>query len=358
MYFINFFAAHFLIKKLLIMLRSAWLIVLYLLHFHIAPAQVTPLNRQVFFLDDRVIETTLTTDIRKLRNDKKKPAYQPATITMTFSDTMEISCDIGVMPRGSYRKENCDLASLMLNFKSTPGSGLAPLKELKLVGGCHLGLNAENVLLKEYLVYKIYNFISAMSFRVRLMHVTYKDSKQKAKSHSQYAFLIEDMKDLAKRNNCVEIKKTFKTEETDRRHINLVSLFQYMIGNTDWAVPVRHNIKLMALKTDTFASPFVIPYDFDYSGLVNAPYAVPAEAIGTTSVTERVYRGYARNMGELQLNLDILKEKKEQIMFYLKNFTLLDANDKREMTNYLKTFYEIIDNKNYCKSIFIDNAVN
>ena len=125
---------------------------------------------------------------------------------MQLSDTTTMSAEIGVKLRGIYRKENCDLASLMLNFKSKPPSDLSPLKDLKLVGGCHSGANDEALLLKEFLVYKIYNFISVMSFRVRLMHVTYKDSKQKAKSYSQYAFLIEDTKELAKRNNCLEVK--------------------------------------------------------------------------------------------------------------------------------------------------------
>src|SRR5450432_356328 len=100
------------------MRKRGLVIITCLLQGYISPAQTSPVNRQLFFLDDRVIETTLTTVIRKLRNDKETPAFQPANIIMRFSDTSVISGDIGVMPRGIYRKENCDMAALMLNFKS------------------------------------------------------------------------------------------------------------------------------------------------------------------------------------------------------------------------------------------------
>jgi hypothetical protein len=157
-------------------------------------------------LDDSLIEVTLTTDIRNLRTAKKVPTWQPATITMHFSDTLEITEQIRVRPRGITRKDICDIASLSFNFKDSLAPRLSHLKQLKLVGSCNMGNTNEEFLLKEYLVYKIYNILSIMSFRVRLLHVSYRDSKQKVKSYSQYAFLIEDMKDMADRNNCVEVK--------------------------------------------------------------------------------------------------------------------------------------------------------
>ena len=322
-----------------------------------APGQSLPVNRQLFFSEDSVIEATLTTDIKMLRRNKNKPAWQSANISMQYPGTIVISEQIGVMPRGTYRKEYCDLASLMLDFKNIATSKLSSLKKLKLVGGCQNGSSDEILLLKEYLVYKIYNFISPMSFRVRLLHITYKDSQQKIRSYSQYAFLIEDIKDLAGRNNCLEVKnKIVKTEATDRQQMNLVSLFQYMIGNTDWSVTANHNIKLMVPKNNTLANPYPVPYDFDYAGLVNASYAVPAEELNIKYVTERLYRGYVRNMDELQLNLEVFKQKKEAIMGYIKKFSLLYENEKKKMSSYLEDFYAIINNKRSCQSIFIDNA--
>jgi len=321
-------------------------IIFLLLLQYIVYCQTSAVNRQQFFLDDRVIETTITTDIKKLRNDKRKPEWQPAKIVMQFSDTAEISEEIRVQPRGVSRKFNCDIAALMLNFKNPTSPKLSPLKKLKLVGGCHGSIKDEELLLKEYLVYRIYNFITNMSFRVRLLHITYKDSRDKIRSYTQYAFLIEDIGDLCKRNNCIEVKRRgFTISNTNRQQTTIFSMFQYMVGNTDWLVNNYHNIKLMAPRSDTFAMPYIIAYDFDYSGVVDAPYAVPDELLGTTSVTERVYRGPPRNPFEMQQAAEVFKEKKEQIMYYINNFPLLNTRTKRNIAGYLEMFYEVINSK-------------
>ncbi len=130
-----------------------------------------------------------------------------------------------------------------------------------------------------------------MSFRVRLLHITYKDNKQKAKSYSQYAFLIEDANDMAERNNCKEFKKApFSQGPPNRLQMTLVDVFEYMIGNTDWSLANYHNIKLMVPKADSLTRPFVVPYDFDFTGVVDAAYAIPDGQFGNTTVKERVYR--------------------------------------------------------------------
>ena len=173
------------------------------------------------------------------------------------------------------------------------------------------------------------------------------------KPYTQYAFLIEDIKDLCTRNNSVEAnRKFFNPGFTHRQHTTLVCLFQYMVGNTDWSLPNFHNVKLIVPKTDTLAAPYIIPYDFDYTGVVDANYAIPNELFGTTSVKERVYRGPARNSAELQLTIDIFKEKKERIFYYLNNFTLLGSKTKKEIASYLEEFYKTTGSKNSLWSIF------
>lgn len=338
------------------MRKFCCIIILLMLH-HQVTAQLNRINRQLFFSDDRVIEATLTTDIKKLRTDKKTPVYQPAHITMRFPDSVVMSEEIQVQPRGEFRKSNCDIASLRFNFKTPKSPKLSALKKMKLVGGCHSTALDEELLLKEYLAYKIYNAITIMSFKVRLLHITYKDSKLKAKPYTQYAFLIEDMDDLAERNNCVEVKnKEYLTEVTHRQQTTLVNIFQYMIGNTDWSVPKYHNIKLMVPRHDTFARPYVVPYDFDYAGIVNASYAIPHEALNIPSVTVRLYRGFPRTMNELEEAVAIFKEKKSSIMYMINNFTLLKEKGRREVVRYLEQFYETIDSKRAIRDVFINNA--
>jgi hypothetical protein len=129
-----------------------------------------------------------------------------------------------------------------------------------------------------------------------------------------------------------------------------------MIGNTDWAVPNNHNIKLIRPAKDTFALPKVVPYDFDFAGLVNAPYAIPHEAIGTTSVTERVYRGFPRTMEELKKVVTLFNEKKESFIKLIKEFELIEKKDRDIMIKYVNEFYTIINSDRKLNDIFIFNA--
>jgi hypothetical protein len=89
---------------------------------------------------------------------------------------------------------------------------------------------------------------------------------------------------------------------------------------------------------------------------VNAAYAVPPEQFNIKYVTERVYRGFPRTMAELQDAIDIFKERKGRIMYYINNFDLFSQQVKNEMTAYLEEFYKTIDNKRLVKSVFISNA--
>ena len=321
-------------------------------------SQHTPVNSQQFFLDDSIINVSLTTDIKQLRTQKNKPAWQPANIEMRFSDTSVINEQIRIEPRGIDRKAHCDLAALMLNFKNKTSPLLSPLDKLKLVGSCYTGNTNEDLLLKEFLVYKIYNLLSVMSFRVRLLHVTYIDSKQKIKSFTQYAFLIESVKDMAARNNCIEIRnKAFANDALNKYQVTFMTIFQYMIGNTDWAIGNYHNIKLIVPKTDTLAKPYPVPYDFDFSGLVNAPYAIPDEKTDIQNVTQRFYMGFPRTMEELEMIINVFKEKKESIILAIKDFNLLNDKTQKNVLRYIEEFYQITGNKSSIRAAFINKAL-
>jgi hypothetical protein len=227
------------------------------------------------------------------------------------------------------------------------------------VAPCSSGFEYEQYVLKEYLIYKMYNLITDASFRVRLLHLNVQDSVKAKRHFKQYAFLIEPVKELEKRKNWVEEdNRKFNTEQTNRSHATLVFMFQYMVANTDWSVPYFHNIKLFFPKDSTKVSPYIVAYDFDFSGLVNAPYASPPETTDLKSVTERFYMGYVRTMDELRATAGVFISKEKEILDLVKNFDLLGERQKAEMTEYLKEFFEIIKDDNQLKETFINNALN
>lgn len=328
---------------------------------NLASAQTPTISQKKFFTDQRVIEMTLVSDFKKLIQGKLKKGfetkYHPATITCLFNDTVKVTDEIDIRPRGKYRREECYLPPLLLNFKSPGSVALKKLGRLKLVLPCGSSGYDEQLILKEWLVYKIYNLLTEKSFRVRLVKMAYRDINDKIKPLTQYSFLIEDVDEMAKRNNCMEVQPVRpNTESTNRKQTTLVSLFQYMIGNSDWAIPVYHNVKLIRSKKDSLSRPFVVPYDLDYCGLVNARYAIPPETLPIKSVLERFYFGFPRTIEELQLALQIFRQQRQAMNSLIQNCEPLSTQNKKEMIRYLDEFFEITEKDKDIRNLFIDNA--
>ncbi|NOT90180.1 hypothetical protein [Ferruginibacter sp.] len=337
------------------------LLVFFLLLIHsAAPAQTLSIDKKNFFSEEQPFEMSLTADVKKLFTEKLKKDYEelgvPASITCIFNDSIKLTEDVEVCTRGEFRREECGMPPLMINFKTSKPGTLKKLGKLKLVWPCEATNYNEQLILKEYLAYKIYNLITEKSFRVRLVKIEVHDSRGKYKPFNFFAFFIEDVDDMAKRNHCKEIELLkLNTEQTNREQATIVHLFQYMIGNTDWAVPLYRNIKLIQSKKDSLQAPFIVPYDFDYCGLVDADYAVPVPDLEITSVRERSYRGFARTMDELKAALQIFETKKTAIDSLISNFKLLHDKNKKEMLYYLEDFYDTIAKDKNIKYIFIDN---
>src|SRR5438067_1368660 len=174
------------------------------------------LTQKNFFATDEPLEMTLISDFKKLKH-QKKGVYLPTTLSFHFADATNIVEDIQVATRGQFRREECDTPPLMLNFKTNASSKLSRLKKMKLVCGCSTTSSDEQLIFKEFLTYKIYNQLTDMSFRVRLVKVNYEDAVNKSKTYTQFGFLIEDVDEMAKRNNCHEYKKQVRGGQfTDR----------------------------------------------------------------------------------------------------------------------------------------------
>ncbi|MGZ8549651.1 MAG: hypothetical protein ACXWV2_03270 [Chitinophagaceae bacterium] len=324
-------------------------------------AQSLVVDKKKFFSDEQIIEMDLLADFKYLIRDKLKKDYetnfQPATITCLFPDSIKITEKIEIRARGQYRREECYIPSIMVNFKTPTAVTLKKLGRLKLVWSCGISDYEEQLVLKEYLVYKIYNLLTEKSFRVRLIKISYHDINEKIRPRKQFAFFIEDVDDMARRNNCVEVQPARPhTEATNRQQTTMVALFQYMIGNTDWAVPLYRNIKLIRSKEDSLSLPFTVPYDFDYCGLVNAKYAIPTPDLPITSVRERLYRGFRRTMEELQATLQIFRLQRLAIDSLITNFVPLETYHKKEMTKYIHEFFLATEKERNINDLFIKQA--
>ena len=120
-----------------------------------------------------------------------------------------------------------------------------------------------------------------------------------------------------------------------------VAVFQYMVGNTDWSVPYRHNIRL--LSRSPLLPPVPVPYDFDYSGLVMAPYAVPPEQLGITSVRQRLFRGYDFTPETYAAVRDLFNARRTALYQVYLSCPYLGRKEQEFTTSYLDDFYKTLN---------------
>ncbi len=336
--------------------RIKYALLLFILFTNIG-MQLSAQDSLGIFKDDKPLEISVSTDLKKLISEKENETMQKAQFSMTLPDGKVLSAPIDIKARGHFRKELCQIPPVNLVFKNNVGP-FKYLKTLKLVNACKPGSSFEQLIFKEYLCYLMFCELTPMSLKVRLVHVNFMDSANRRKPFIYYGFVIEDMGLMAKRNGFKEVKRErLHTELANRDYMTLVATFQYLIGNTDWSVPAVHNIKFMVPKDSLeTAKAYAVPYDFDYCGMVDAPYAEPDELLGITKVTERVYRGYPRTMDELQQKVDLYNSKKDKFYGLVRNCTWLEKNTVLDMIDYLDQFYKTINDPKALKNVFIENA--
>jgi len=306
-----------------------------------------------------VLQYDLTTYLRR----KPKEEYIKGKITFHPGSADSITRDIRLRTRGVFRHTQCYYAPLELNFRNTGFgySDLDSIRKIKMVPQCNPGRESEKYVLIEYLIYKMFSTLTDTSFKVRLLTVKYIDSENRQKPFTQFGFFIEPVKMLAARTNSMEIESRALTQKTVYPHmIDRIAIFNYMIGNFDWAVPNQHNIK--TFKPRVFESEYLVtavPYDFDFTGLVDASYAIPDDKItGTTSIRDRIFLGVCRSREVYQQALVEFLEKKDEFYGLINEFPYLDAKQKKKMIYYLDTFYEQCTGKQRIVSVFLNSCKN
>ncbi len=318
-----------------------------------------PLGEQDKLFDaEDPLELTLEADLKPILKDKgEERPYRPARLWYLDQQGDTVSFDIGVKTRGHYRRIyiDCNVPPLRLNFKkkAVQNTVFAGQDKLKLVTHCKDNVKAyQQFTLQEYLIYKIYNLITEKSFRVRLVRLTYVDTAGKRKPVTKYGFLIEDEDLLAERlGGRILLRGVVHQQSTNREDATLGAVFQYMVGNTDWSVPGRHNVKLVF--TGPGQPPISIPYDFDFAGLIRTPYAKPDPRLHISSVRERLYRGYCRTEEEFQAAFAPFNEQQEAIYALFQDFEYMDEKVKGWSVKYLEAFYKTINRPRSVKREFL-----
>lgn len=295
-----------------------------------------------------VVEVTMEGDFSALKDNRRSGDAQEILLTFNDAKGQLQTWNIKVNLRGHFRRMRCDaMPPLKLNFKKSElkEAGLAKFDDMKLVTQCMEDTDdSKEALLKEYLAYKLYNEVTEESFRVQLLKVTYKDTKTNSTT-KQWGFLIEDTAQLRNRIGAVKSKVERGLAATDFNKTSFykMTIFQYLIGNNDYDISSGRNLKVV-IKEGKYVA---IPYDFDFSGLVNASYAVPNPNYGLTSIQDRNYMGFEEDLAHLDNTLDFFQAQKKVFKSTVKSFKILKGKYRYEVSKYVESFFENIDTITY-----------
>jgi hypothetical protein len=305
------------------------------------------------FRDTDVLPVTLVGDFKAINKDRDPNSKQRYPGAMRLSDTTEIA--VQFQARGHVRRmaRTCDYVPLLVHFDKKAGKGtlFARQEALKLVVQCAGGGDFEQYLLKEYLAYRIYNLITHQSFRARLARVTYVDQASGKTAGTRMGMFLEDETDVAHRleGRVVELPRLMFAD-LDSDALMPAMIFEYMVGNTDMSIYALHNVRIVQRPDKTL---HVIPYDFDLSGLVNAPYAVPARGFMIKSVTDRIYRGPCRNQEMVDPYIANFVAKKDAIRALPESIPGLSKQSREDTRLYIDSFYGSIRSAKDVKGLFV-----
>ncbi len=305
------------------------------------------------FSSDSLLEITLTGDVAALMSDRgEDPQYHPFQLSYKDANNSLVELPVRIKVRGHFRKskENCSYPPLLINFSDEAKNNtiFREQKKLKLVTPCR----DEKYVVREHLVYKLYNLTSEKSFRSRLVKFNMKTTGKGKNIESLYGILLEEEDQMAKRNNTVTIEGTIvKPQQTNPDDFLNMSVFEFLIGNTDWSVQYLQNVKLIA--RDSLSTPSTVPYDFDHAGIVGALYALPAPELFMTSTHERRYRGYCINdLQQFDPVISQYNKLKDDFYKVYSSNTIIEDNYRKSTLRYLDDFYKIINDPKKLKLEF------
>jgi hypothetical protein len=309
------------------------------------------------FDSNEVLNITLRFNLSTFIRKKSKTEYLDAVMTINPGEKDSIRTNLKLKARGEIRNVICYFPLVELNLKKLEFK-YADLDKIKLVDQCNTGNEYEDYVLREYLIYKLYNVLTDTSFRVRLLSLKLIESQKNKKPVKQYGFFIEPLEMLAKRTNTTIVEATALNQKSIKEgSMDRVAIFNYMVGNYDWAIPGQHNVRVLkSMIFEPEALGIAVPYDFDWAGLVNASYAIPAENVGLESVRERLFLGICRTKEVYRKDLEEFIEKKDKFYSVVREFPYLSQKSKQYIINYLNDFYSQVEAKNVITNIFLNSC--
>jgi hypothetical protein len=312
------------------------------------PADNATMRRSLFelFGTAEIPNLTITSDFDSIIGNIRNKNYVNGSIEFEQGRKQSTTLQVKLRPRGKSRRMMCDFPPLKLKFdkQNLEANGLETFNDYKLVTHCKSGeASVEAVIRREYLVYKLLNILTPNSFKAHLVSITYKNTGSSFNKSKHLAIIIEDAECLAHRVKCQTLEsKVINIDSLHDYQEKITSVFQYMIGNADWSYLMGRNMELLRQEEGLIVP---VPYDFDYAGLVRAPYARANAALGQKTVLDRFYLGHVKSYEGLADIFSYFESKKGELIQAIEDANGLNYEDITQMKAYLISFYDIIESQ-------------
>jgi len=293
--------------------------------------------------------------------DSTNTQRHAGTLIVRDSAGTERQIPVQLQTRGHFRlkRSTCSFVNLLVRFpgkkKGLVGTAFEGQESLKLGAHCQDDARYERLLRREHLAYRIFNVVSPRSFRTRLSTGTYVDSASGRRLTTRLAMWIEDEDDVARRQGA-KLRGFERALFADMHPETLdqMAIFEYLIGNTDWSIYALHNVRIVVTDSSVV---YPVPYDFDFSGLVSAPYASPPPQLQLRSVRDRLYRGPCRTMDQLAPSIARFAAREREIAALLDEPPALEGPEARDAREFLGGFFAMLRNPSDVKQALIDPCV-
>jgi hypothetical protein len=299
------------------------------------------------FNSDELLDVSLYLDLSSYLKKADKNNSFDALMTMHFSDTDSVQSKVTISYRGQSRYERCKYPPMKIKFRKplyqTSESGR--IKSMKLVNQCQQGYASEEYVIRECLVYKLYEVLTDTCYRTRLVKISFNDTERKRKPLVQYGIFIEPDALLASRTNTLEARTgSVRQSHMIPSMIDRIAVFNYMVSNWDWAVVSQHNIRVFV--SSQYGQSMLgipVPFDFDLAGVVNADYAIPPPWMTIKTNRDRIFSGICRSEETYRHTLMMFLDKKDDLYAVVNDFPYLARSAKRDITWFLDQFFDQLE---------------
>jgi hypothetical protein len=303
---------------------------------------------------------TITADFKTVQRDRNadsKKTY-PGTLSIVKNGAAGPPIKVQLRTRGHVRRNprTCEFAPLRIEFPKDGATDtvFGGLDFVRLGTHCQSEAVYQQYTLKEYLANRLLFTLTPRAQRTRLGGVTYADTDAGKKPYTRLGIFFEDADDVARRMEAREEKvERLMFGVLDQPSLLFMSLFQYVIGNSDYSILVLHNVMIFR---DSANVRYAVPSDFDYSGLVYAHCAAPAKGLGLASVRDRMYRGPCKTEAEVEQALEPFRKTQAELLALPASLPDVDEGHRRNAEKYLDECFELIGKPDRVEKTFVTDC--